>query len=210
MTKYVEGAHPSLNQNNELIFHRRRSGQQPLIIKMGTYPGAEDNEHNQAQLAEGQNPDWLGERIIFYASFPEPGLYVIDAGGGNPTLVLESEQPLVPAAAPDGDLVAVSRNVNGRWQVFTFSAGQGESSLTQLTATPAADNYLPTWSPDGRHIAFVSNRDKVWAVWVMAPDGSEQRKLFALPGPIDGKVSSPNIDPALSFGWLEERISWAP
>jgi len=39
----------------------------------------------------------------------------------------------------------------------------------------------------------------------MNPDGSGQRKLFALPGPLDGRVAGePDYS---SRGWIEERIS---
>jgi Tol biopolymer transport system component len=66
---------------------------------------------------------------------------------------------------------------------------------------------LPTWSPDGQTIAYVSDQGGVWAVWAMNPDGSNQRKLFNMKGSPDGLVLR-DIDN--SKGWLEERISWAP
>ena len=206
MTDFIEDAHPSLNDKNVIIFHSRQESlkRDPIIIKIGTEPGSAP-----IKLGEGTNPDWLGNRIIFYKSFPQAGLYVMGENGGEAQPVLPTGKT-VPAAAPDGDRVAVPLQKDAHWQIFTFSASQGEGSLNQLTSTPDADNYLSTWSPDGQYIAFASNRDKQWAIWVMKADGSEQRKLFDLPGPVDGKITSPNIDPALSFGWWEERLSWAP
>ena len=35
----------------------------------------------------------------------------------------------------------------------------------------------PAWSPDGRKIAFVSNRDGSYGVYVMNADGSGPRRL---------------------------------
>jgi Tol biopolymer transport system component len=53
------------------------------------------------------------------------------------------------------------------------------------------DARQPTWSPDGRQIAFQSNRDGHWRIWVMNADGSAARPL--------------------SSGVHEEREpSWAP
>lgn len=219
MTKLVEDAHPALNTTNEIIYHRFRKDKQPLIIKLGTHSGAENDPKNQVELAEGENPDWLGQSVIFYASFPKPGLYIMDAGGGNKELILGSSEKLVAAASPDGGRVAVSLNQDGRHQIFTFSVGEGTvENLAQLTSTADADNRLPAWSPNGDHIAFASNRadnqgdnqESNWAVWVMNSDGSDQRKLFDLPGSIDGKISAPDIDKELSCGCWEERISWAP
>ena len=46
----------------------------------------------------------------------------------------------------------------------------------QLTDNDDADGS-PSWSPDGQRIAFDSNRDGDWELYVMNADGSEVRKL---------------------------------
>jgi len=43
-------------------------------------------------------------------------------------------------------------------------------------------NVSPAWSPDGRSIVYLSNRDTgnsagAWHLWVMNADGSNQRQL---------------------------------
>ena len=40
------------------------------------------------------------------------------------------------------------------------------SNLRNLTNDPARD-FSPSWSPDGRHIAFVSDRDGNEEIYVM-------------------------------------------
>ena len=53
-----------------------------------------------------------------------------------------------------------------------------------------------TFSPDGRFIAFMSDRGGGWAIWVMNTDGSNPQKLIDVPG---------------GFGtWEEERLAWGP
>ena len=51
------------------------------------------------------------------------------------------------------------------------------------------------WSPDGRSIAFLSDRSGKWAVWVMDANGANQRML-----PIDVPIEYRNQG--------EQMLSW--
>ena len=55
--------------------------------------------------------------------------------------------------------------------------GSGQRNLTR---NPARD-CAPAWSPDGRKIAFASQRDGNAEVYVMNADGSGQRNLTRSP-----------------------------
>jgi TolB protein len=91
-----------------------------------------------------------------------------------------------------GSEIVFMSNRDGNWEIY--KANNVGGGITHLTNNPDIDG-LPTWSPDGKHIAFLSTRDGQWAIWVMNADGSNQRKLFDLPGP-------------MGPDWPEERISW--
>ncbi|MEJ2733615.1 MAG: hypothetical protein P8189_08635 [Anaerolineae bacterium] len=83
-------------------------------------------------------------------------------------------------------------NRDGTWEIYVMGIdGTGVRRLTNN----AANDGLPTWSPDGRTLAFVSNQGGPWAVWAMSPTGSNRRKLFNIGGE--------------RFDWLHERISWS-
>ena len=44
------------------------------------------------------------------------------------------------------------------------------------------EDLLPAWSPDGRSIAFVSERDGNREIYIMRADGSSQIRLTDNPG----------------------------
>jgi len=52
---------------------------------------------------------------------------------------------------------------------------QGEN-VKQITKTKADEAY-PCISPDGTKIAFTSNRDGNWEIYVMNIDGSDEKRL---------------------------------
>ena len=59
-------------------------------------------------------------------------------------------------------------------QIFVIgSNGAGETNITGS----AAGNDSPSWSPDGTKVAFSSNRDGNWEIYVMNADGSGVRRL---------------------------------
>jgi Tol biopolymer transport system component len=99
--------------------------------------------------------------------------------------------------------MSTNREGASNYEIFVLEIAG--NSISRLTNNSASDG-LPTWSPDGNAIAFVSNRDGTWSIWAMSPDGSNQHKLFTMEGSPDGIVSS---ELTSSHGWLEERISWS-
>ena len=60
--------------------------------------------------------------------------------------------------------------------IAASSAAEGENLLQRLTDT-GARNGQAHFSPDGRRISFVSNREGSWQVYVMSADGSAARRL---------------------------------
>ncbi len=61
------------------------------------------------------------------------------------------------------------------------------SNVTQLTTATALDQ-MPTWSPDGKKLAFMSSRDGNPEVYIMNADGSSQAALTSTPA-IDARPS---------------------
>ncbi len=87
----------------------------------------------------------------------------------------------------EGTKMSVDLSPDGRWVVFDLlahiyrvpAAGGEAECLTRDSGI--ALNYGPRYSPDGRQIAFVSDRQGQNNVWVMNADGSSPRPVFADP-----------------------------
>src|SRR4051812_39847913 len=94
-----------------------------------------------------------------------PALLVLLA---SPTALASAAAP-VPNRGPAREL-AYCEVVNNKWQIHVIDAVTGEKK--QLSDNTASDVY-PTWSPDGKHIAFVSNRKgNQQQLWTMKADGT--------------------------------------
>jgi Tol biopolymer transport system component/serine/threonine protein kinase len=84
-----------------------------------------------------------------------------------------------PDISPDGDWI-VFYTVGGQEDLLVVrSDGTG---LRKLTDDPHKDRG-PSWSPDGKRIAFYSNRDEGrYEIWVINPDGSGLTRLTKTSG----------------------------
>ena len=62
----------------------------------------------------------------------------------------------------------VSSDMDGNQKIMVIN----ENGSNQVTLTDnQSNNWLPCWSPDGKKIAFVSDRDETDQIYVMNADG---------------------------------------
>ncbi|HRV94783.1 MAG TPA: LysM peptidoglycan-binding domain-containing protein, partial [Anaerolineae bacterium] len=206
VTKFVEDALPAWSPDGfSFVFSSRKEGDRVPRLYIGNRQGTD----TVGLGFQGEYPDTFPDgRVVSRGCTPsgDCGIFAMSARGGAEKKISSDPADTAPSVSPNGSKIAFMSSGRGarNWEIFTMDADG--SNVIRLTENGNNDG-LPTWSPDGQSIAYVSDQGGVWAVWVMNADGSNQRKLFNMKGSPDGKILR---DETNSKGWLEERISWAP
>jgi Tol biopolymer transport system component len=156
-------------------------------------PGAPgETEYFDAQAS--WRPD--GRKIVFVSDRSTPTntegdneVFVMNADGSNQTqITFNALSERFPAWSPDGRKIVVQRDMDPNrtddllvHDIFTMTAeGRHERNVTR---TPSLDEFEPTWSPNGRLIAFTSVRGGDDAdIYTMNPLGGDVRQLTNDPG----------------------------
>ena len=127
----------------------------------------------------------------------------VAVGGMVPEDVYDLTGVLDPRVSPDGRTVAyavwrIDREANEYRSAIWLAAMDGSSEPRRLTSGERRDGS-PRWSPDGRRIAFTSNREldedgkpKPAQLYVMPLDGGEPVKLTALEEDVSAPAWSPD------------------
>lgn len=100
------------------------------------------------------------------------------------TLPQPAKGILSPVLSPDGESI-----VFVALQDLWIKKRQGEPR--QLTDDSAV-HIFPTWSPDGKQIAFCSDRDGSFGLWVMSLEDGRTTKLVATGSGVSGVSWSPD------------------
>ena len=157
------------------------------------------------------------------------------SGQGDLRTVVEGQ---TPAWAPVGDRIAYQGcgergNNCGLWTVSSTKANP-----TLVVSDPSAS--FPAWSPDGSQIAFMSNRDGNWEIYLVGADSRGLRRLTQNPSSDgmpawspdgkaiaylsdrdgkwaiyvqrldDGRVARLTTLDTVYDNWMMERIAWGP
>lgn len=181
-----------------IAFRARPADGEPLQIYVMPAAGGEARRVTSGPRNESQ-PSWSPDgRSIVYRVTSRGGadgdVWVMDADGANPRALIATpgSDERYPVLSPDGTRLAFTSDRAG--QVDVYVTGADGSAPRRLTTDPGGDSS-PSWSPDGRRIAFErgNGRDQESKdVWTMTATGGAQRRLTTTPGVDAGPSWSPD------------------
>jgi Tol biopolymer transport system component len=147
-----------------------------------------------------QTPPLARLKIAFTSHHEKTSdIYVTEIGSGNLiNLTRNGELNYFPDWSPDGKRVVwqvqhprpPDADHSGHNQIYAMDADG--SNQVNLTNDPAGDYYFPTWSPDGKRIAFVGSigDNRNYGIGVMDSDGSNRKMITS-----GGRNVSPTWSP---------------
>lgn len=143
-----------------------------------------------------------GAVISYEPPTPERSTLTWYTRAGQALGAVGPERPYVDVQlSPDGRLAAVViiDEDSGNRDIWLLTLANG--TMSRFTTNPAND-WQMTWSPDGRRIAFASDRNGRSSVYVKAIDGVDEELLVQIPErgvfpkswSNDGKVMTLGVD----------------
>ena len=122
-------------------------------------------------------PRWMkdGESILYISDLKgAPQIWEMNTRTGRRhTRWSFKGTPTAIAVSPDGSKVAAVLSFQGNPELYIL---QGDRYI-RLTNTTLASEGQPTWSPDGRQIAYVSNETRYPQIYVIDVATKQKRRL---------------------------------
>jgi Tol biopolymer transport system component len=195
VSSHQEDSLPRWNPaGDRLVFASTRHGDRRWRI----YTAPASGNQTAQELTFGLDPDWhpTDNRIVYKGcddTGERCGLWLMDSNGDNRSALTQNQTDSRPIWSPDGrTVVFMSESRHNNWEVYSID--MGSALVTRLTDDGALDG-LPTISPDGSRVAFVSNRAGEWGIWVVPITGGNAQRVITIGRDL------PN--------WLEQGIDWA-
>jgi tricorn protease len=181
----VHDVHPMWGADGKVYYASERDGIFNLWRIAPTGGAAEQVTRHRDDGVQFPSISPDGKRLIYENDFE---LWTLDVPGGQPRklpirLALDAKETDLQvhqvanradgfAPSPAGDYVAI--DVRGEIMIVPAEAGVGEM---QAVTQSAWRDKAPLWSPDGKHLAYVSDASGEEEVWVFTRATGERKRL---------------------------------
>ena len=183
--------HPAISPDGRWLVFRRMAGlfvgelyRLPLGRRMT--PAGEPQRLTPASL-DAEHPAWMPDSKEILVSARSSLWRLSVSGESAPSrLPFVGDYGLMPAVSHPHPgrpplLVYVRSFMDGNiWRVATPSAGAASSTPPTAAISSTRLEGMPQFSPDGRRVAFASDRSGNWEIWLTNPDGSDAVQLTSL------------------------------
>lgn len=200
----------------QLAFTGQRAGRDLLYVMEVGGDKAEVIRRFDLPLESAMSPSWSpdGGRLVF--SGTEGGisdLYMINADGSRFVRLTDDRfGDLQPQLSPDGTRIAFAtdRGAGASFDLLRFPKLQiaiYDISTRSITVIPgqAGLNLNPQWSPDGKSIAYVSDRSGVANVYLYDID---TRSHYQITNVLGGVTGVTEYSPAISWSRGADKLAF--
>jgi len=174
----------------QVVFASNRGGNEDVWIIGADGTGLRNLTNHPAS---DSHPSWSpDDRLIAFCSTRGDGenddVYIVNVDGSGLRRLTDNglDWDTFPSFSPDGRTILFRRLLRERGGEGTLTNSEvmvmnsDGTGAVNLTRHPWFDGW-PSWSPDGRRIAFSSNRSDAYQIYVMNSDGSALMQVVDSP-----------------------------
>ena len=159
-----------------------------IVLSVGTICGvmaAQDEAASRgfarySEIPSHFAPAWSPDdsKLVYETAMSGPGgaLFVVPATGGKPVRLLQDDDRWSGGAAawsPNGHRIAFMWNHDGRPRLWTSDSSGGD--IRQVTKATSGFQGQPSWSPDGKQLAYVSLPGQ--RIMILSESGGEPKQF---------------------------------